>query len=72
MFLSKGTAQVKVEVQIRTIAMDYWASLEHELVYKLDDEKPATITNELKECAEIINQIDTRMQKIHKTIRGVP
>jgi putative GTP pyrophosphokinase len=71
-FLSKGTEKVKVEVQIRTIAMDFWASLEHELVYKLEDEKSAPITNELKECAEIINQIDTRMQRIHKTIRGMP
>lgn len=67
-FLSKNTERVKVEVQIRTIAMDFWASLEHELAYKLDDKKSQTIITELKECADIIAQTDVRMQKLQKAL----
>jgi putative GTP pyrophosphokinase len=71
-FLSKSTERVKVEVQIRTVAMDFWASLEHELVYKLAGEKSHAMIAELRECAEIIAQTDVRMQKLHKAIRAAP
>ena len=67
-FLSKRTERVKVEVQIRTIAMDFWASLEHELAYKLTDEKSQAIRTELKECAEIIARTDIRMQRLQKAV----
>ena len=71
-FLSRSTERIKVEVQIRTIAMDFWASLEHELVYKLAGEKSHAMIAELRECAEIIAQTDVRMQKQHKAIRAAP
>ncbi len=64
-FLSASTEIVKVEIQIRTIAMDFWASLEHELSYKLPEKKTEAITLELKECANIISDIDIRMQKLY-------
>jgi putative GTP pyrophosphokinase len=67
-FLSKRTEHVKVEIQIRTIAMDFWASLEHELVYKLDGQKTEEIVRELKDSAELIAQTDARMQKLYRMV----
>lgn len=67
-FLSNRTESVKVEVQIRTIAMDFWASLEHELAYRLSDERIESIAAELKSCADIIADTDRRMQAIHDII----
>ncbi len=64
-FLSESTELVKVEVQIRTIAMDLWASLEHELSYKLTSAKAESVTKELKDCADIISNIDVRMQNLY-------
>jgi putative GTP pyrophosphokinase len=64
-FLSESTELVKVEIQIRTIAMDLWASLEHELSYKLASEKKESVTKELKDCADIISNIDLRMQNLY-------
>lgn len=63
-FLSEGSANMCVEIQIRTIAMDFWASLEHKLYYKYDDAVPDHITNDLRECAYIINDLDSRMLNI--------
>lgn len=67
-FLSDRTEPVKVEVQIRTIAMDFWASLEHELAYRLAGGKPAAVADELKACAEIIADTDRRMQALHDLV----
>jgi putative GTP pyrophosphokinase len=67
-FLSSSTESVNVEVQIRTIAMDFWASLEHELTYKLTGRKTKTVLKELKECAEIIAETDNRMQNLYNNI----
>lgn len=64
-FLSESTELVKVEIQIRTIAMDLWASLEHELSYKLSSGKTESVTKELKDCADIISDIDLRMQNLY-------
>jgi len=64
-FLSESTELVKVEIQIRTIAMDLWASLEHELSYKLTNRKTESVTKELKDCADIISNIDLRMQNLY-------
>jgi len=64
-FLSERTDHVKVEIQIRTIGMDFWASLEHELSFKLIEEKDKVVTQELKECADVISNIDLRMQNLH-------
>ncbi|HMA63969.1 MAG TPA: GTP pyrophosphokinase family protein [Chitinispirillaceae bacterium] len=63
-FLSKKVEIVNVEIQIRTIAMDFWASLEHELHYKLEDKKTVSISDELRGCAEEIADIDLRMQNL--------
>lgn len=63
-FLLDGCLEVPVEVQIRTVAMDFWASLEHQLRYKKDKEIPARIDIELKACAEVSATLDKRMQKI--------
>jgi putative GTP pyrophosphokinase len=67
-FISKGTIRVKVEIQIRTIAMDYWASLEHDLVYKLAEVKTDNVVKELKDCADIIAQTDARIQKLYRMV----
>ena len=57
---------MRVEVQIRTIAMDFWASLDHQLRYKKDVPDSEKIMEELKECADVIAETDSRMQKIGK------
>lgn len=67
-FFSDHEELVRVEVQIRTIAMDFWASLEHKLYYKTSGESPAHITQDLKECADLIASTDMRMQDIQKEV----
>ncbi|MEF9918581.1 MAG: GTP pyrophosphokinase family protein [Eubacterium sp.] len=69
-FFSDHKDMVKVEVQIRTIAMDFWASLEHQLRYKTVDAEniPESVARELKECADTIAQTDMRMQDIHNQV----
>lgn len=63
-YLSEGTHNVKVEIQLRTIAMDFWACLEHELHYKTDTEVPESIRRELHRVAETIAMTDIEMQEI--------
>lgn len=70
-FLSDRTEVVNVEVQIRTIAMDFWASLEHELTYKLASRKTEDVLKELKECADIISSTDNRMQNLYNDIANL-
>ncbi len=65
-FLSEKTYNMPVEIQIRTIAMDTWASLEHELKYKGKNEMPEHIAKELQMCAESMAELDAKMQGIHK------
>ena len=67
-FFSDKTMNMRVEIQIRTIAMDFWASLEHELRYKKDIDQDGEIGDELKACAEIINQTDCKMQSLRNRI----
>lgn len=67
-FFANQKKQVKVEVQIRTIAMDFWASLEHQLEYKKEHADDSTIKAELKECSDIIADTDARMLAIRKKI----
>ena len=62
---------VKVEIQIRTIAMDFWASLEHKIRYKKNSEFPQSINDELLECAEMISVLDERMQSLNDSIEAV-
>ncbi|WP_019241598.1 MULTISPECIES: GTP pyrophosphokinase [Bacillus] len=63
-FLTDRTERVKVEIQIRTIAMDFWASLEHKIYYKFDKEVPDILANELKSAAETIHFLDDKMKNI--------
>lgn len=63
-FLSSSREVMCVEIQIRTIAMDFWASLEHKLYYKYDDQVPSHISEDLRDCALIINDLDSRMLNI--------
>lgn len=67
-FLSGGKKMMKVEAQFRTIAMDFWASLEHKMRYKQNVENAEEIAAELRLCAEAINSIDYRMQDIRNRI----
>lgn len=62
--------KMKVEVQIRTIAMDSWASLEHQIHYKKEiTESDALVVRELKECADVIYSTDVKMQEIRKKLQ---
>ncbi len=67
-FFSTGKKGMKVEVQLRTIAMDFWASLDHKLKYKKDVENQEYIASELKKCADVIIATDYRMQELRKMI----
>lgn len=73
-FLSTGEHYTPVEVQFRTIAMDYWASLEHALRYKSDlpDAKLSEHSQTLLDCARSLQNIETQMQNIHRDINGAP
>lgn len=70
-FFSDHTELVKVEVQIRTIAMDFWASLEHKLHYKGSENVPDSVSQELRECADIIADTDRKMQNIHNRLEEI-
>ncbi len=65
-FLTETTKKVSVEIQIRTIAMDFWASLEHKIYYKYQKGVPNGVGEQLKECAKLINDLDRRMLEIRK------
>ena len=68
-YLSNRTEYVMAEIQIRTIAMDFWASLEHDIHYKADRAKlPAGIDEEMFACAETIAEIDRQMQDMYRRI----
>ena len=70
-FLMPEKKFMRVEVQFRTIAMDFWASLEHKLKYKKDIKRDVEeISEELRECAEEISRLDMKMQSIHRKISG--
>lgn len=67
-FLTDGVVDTKVEIQIRTIAMDFWASLEHKLKYKKKVADTGEIEEQLKKCADSIEDLDYQMQKIRDKI----
>lgn len=70
-FLVKEKRFVPVEIQIRTIAMDFWASLEHQIHYKSCKDVSDILLNRLKECADAIAKIDIEMQNINKEFQNV-
>jgi len=69
-FLSTGTLSVPVEVQFRTIAMDFWASLEHKIYYKYASQVPPELLVELKDAAESAALLDARMERLHQELHG--
>lgn len=69
-FLSTGRVEVPVEVQFRTIAMDFWASLEHKIYYKYDSQVPDRLLAELKEAADSAAALDQRMERLHRELHG--
>jgi putative GTP pyrophosphokinase len=68
-YLSNQTVETKVEIQIRTIAMDFWASLEHKIYYKFEGNAPEHIRKELRECSEIVAYLDQKMLTLNEEIR---
>ncbi len=68
-FLSDGCVDTKVEIQIRTVAMDFWASLEHKINYKFEGEAPEHIKRELFECAEMVSDLDAKMMSLNDELR---
>ena len=68
-FLSDGPVHTTVEIQIRTIAMDFWASLEHKIYYKYEGNAPAQMYEELKDCADIVEQLDAKMLSLNEQIQ---
>lgn len=67
-FLSNRVVDTKVEIQIRTIAMDFWASLEHKIYYKFEGNAPEYISRDLRECAEIVSNLDAKMLSLNQAI----
>ncbi|MDX2376696.1 GTP pyrophosphokinase family protein [Microbacterium sp. LRZ72] len=69
-FLSTGRVSVPVEVQFRTIAMDFWASLEHKIYYKYDRQVPDGLLASLKDAADTAAELDVRMERLHREVHG--
>ena len=69
-FLSDSVVDTKVEIQIRTIAMDFWASLEHKIYYKFEGNAPDYISRELKECAKMVSELDDKMLSLNEAIQA--
>lgn len=70
-YMSQGKLFMPVEIQIRTVAMDFWATLEHGIRYKTPDEVPQAVVDELRSCADVITETDYKMQEIFKTLQKV-
>lgn len=69
-FLSTGAVNVMVEIQIRTIAMDFWASLEHKIFYKYQGAVPPHLVDELRDAAAAAAELDARMERLHTETHG--
>lgn len=68
-FLSDSVVDTKVEIQIRTIAMDFWASLEHKIYYKFEGNAPDYISRDLRECAKMVEDLDERMLQLNEAVQ---
>lgn len=69
-FLSDRRKDVKVEIQIRTVAMDFWASLEHKINYKFEGNAPEHVKRGLIECAHMVSELDSRMEGLNEEIKA--
>ncbi|MDD3369089.1 MAG: GTP pyrophosphokinase family protein [Lachnospiraceae bacterium] len=70
-YLSDRIVDTKVEIQIRTVAMDFWASLEHKIHYKFEGNAPEHIKNELIECAKMVSDLDARMLSLNEEVQEI-
>ena len=70
-FLSDRIVDTKVEIQIRTVAMDFWASLEHKIHYKFEGNVPDHIRDSLVECAEIVADLDAKMLSLNEEVQSL-
>lgn len=70
-YLSDKTVDTRVEIQIRTVAMDFWASLEHKIHYKFEGDAPEHIKSELVECAKMVSDLDARMLSLNNEILAI-
>ena len=70
-YMSQGKLYCPVEIQIRTVAMDFWATLEHGIRYKNTEEVSQHIVDQLRECADVITETDYKMQEIFKALQQV-
>lgn len=68
-FLSDKTIETKVEIQIRTVAMDFWASLEHKIHYKFEGNAPTHIKDELVDCARMVSDLDNKMESLNDEVQ---
>lgn len=68
-FLSDAIIDTKVEIQIRTVAQDFWATLEHKIHYKFEGDGPDYISQELRDCAKYIADLDKRMEELNNEIQ---
>ena len=67
-YLTEGPVETKVEIQIRTIAQDFWASLEHKIYYKFEGSGPDSLQAELKACADMVDMLDAKMFSLNQSI----
>jgi putative GTP pyrophosphokinase len=67
-FLSDAVVDTKVEIQIRTMAMDFWASLEHKIYYKFEGSAPDYISRDLRECSQIVSMLDAKMLSLNEAV----
>ena len=67
-YLTDGPVETKVEIQIRSVAMDFWASLEHKIAYKFEGNAPENLLKELKACADMVDILDAKMFSLNEAI----
>ncbi|HKM04618.1 MAG TPA: GTP pyrophosphokinase family protein [Lachnospiraceae bacterium] len=70
-FLSDRIVEAKVEIQIRTVAMDFWASLEHKIHYKFEGNAPQFIQDELVDCAVMVAALDAKMLSLNEEVKSL-
>jgi len=70
-YMSDRREQVYVEVQVRTIAMDFWASLEHKIFYKYNGSVPDRLLADLKGAADVANALDVKMESLHREVAAI-
>lgn len=70
-YLTEKTVRTKVEIQIRTVAMDFWASLEHKIKYKFEGTVPEEFREELLACSKMVADLDSRMETINVAIQDL-